>query len=86
MSSTNPSLTKSNLNFWQKEWEKRSIGFHKDMRHPYIYIYIYINMNNNFLFKYICRMLVKHHEKLFNGRNKCKIFFPLCGKCVDMFW
>ena len=52
----------------------------------YIYIYIYINMNNNFLFKYICRMLVKHHEKLFNGRNKCKIFFPLCGKCVDMFW
>ena len=41
MSSTNPSLTKSNLNFWQKEWEKRSIGFHKDMRHPYIYIYIY---------------------------------------------
>ena len=31
-------------------------------------------------------MLVKHHETLFHGKKKCKIFFPLCGKCVDMFW
>lgn len=27
--------TYTDLNFWSSEWEKRSINFHKDNRHPY---------------------------------------------------
>jgi thiopurine S-methyltransferase len=58
-------FTKSDNEYWKSEWEKRSLGFHKDERHP---------------------MLIKHHQILFGNKQKCKVFFPLCGKAVDMAW
>ncbi|XP_048763324.1 probable thiopurine S-methyltransferase isoform X2 [Ostrea edulis] len=30
------------------------------------------------------KLLEKHYDKLINGRHNIKIFFPLCGKSVDM--
>ncbi|XP_056018021.1 probable thiopurine S-methyltransferase isoform X2 [Ostrea edulis] len=32
------------------------------------------------------RLLEKHIDKLINGRQRIKIFVPLCGKSVDMKW
>lgn len=33
-----------------------------------------------------CRLLQKHLDLLVNGRSGLRIFFPLCGKAVDMKW
>ncbi|XP_062301617.1 uncharacterized protein LOC134006683 isoform X1 [Osmerus eperlanus] len=32
------------------------------------------------------KMLESHLDKVVNGRNKVRFFFPLCGKAVDMKW
>ena len=32
------------------------------------------------------RLLEKHVDKLINGRNNIRIFFPFCGKALDMKW
>lgn len=34
----------------------------------------------------IFRLLEKHLDKLVDGRQNIKVFFPLCGKTLDMKW
>lgn len=33
-----------------------------------------------------CRLLQKYLDLLVDGRSGLRIFFPLCGKAVDMKW
>ncbi|KAK7495851.1 hypothetical protein BaRGS_00012841 [Batillaria attramentaria] len=35
---------------------------------------------------YIHPLLEKYLDKMMNGRENMKIFFPLCGKALDMKW
>ena len=39
-----------------------------------------------FFFFVFIRALAQHLGAMLNGRNGVKIFFPLCGKAVDMKW